>query len=279
MIEIQRLSGALGARVCGLNLAELSVEEVAKVRRAFVEHVVLVFPSQTLTPAQQVAFTAHIGPVEPHPLGSRAGREGHPEVLVLENKPGLAGARNDWWHSDISFGEVPPAASVLYCLKATAGYGDTMFCNMYAAYEELSDGMKRMLSPLTAMHDSAKLAQRNNAADSDAQPIADIPPAVEHPVLRRHPESGRLALYVNPYFTSRFSGMTPEESQPLLEYLYGQATRSENVYRHSWRPADVVIWDNRCAMHYGVYDYSDERPRLMNRTTAGGDRPVGANSD
>ena len=276
MIEVHRLSGALGAEVRGANLAELSAEDLAEIREAFVEHVVLAFRGQTLTPDQQVALTANFGPVEPHPLRSRAGREGHPEVLVLENKPGQAGARNDWWHSDISFGEIPPGASVLYCIKATEGYGDTMFCNMYTAYEELSDGLKRMLSPLTALHDSAKLALRNNAADSDAQPIAEIPPPAEHPVLRRHPKSGRLALYVNPYFTSRFSGMTPEESQPLLEYLYGQATRSENVYRHNWRPGDVVMWDNRCAMHYGVYDYSDESPRLMNRTTARGDKPAGA---
>ena len=273
-LEVRKLAGALGAEVRGVNLADYSREQLAAVREAFLEHLVVVLPDQDLTPAQQIAFTAEFGPVEPHPLGTRASREGHPEVLVLENKPGKSGARNDWWHSDISFGEIPPAVSVLYALEATESYGDTMFSNMYASYDQLSDGMKRLLGPLSAMHDSSKLRDRGNEPGSDARPIDDIPPPVEHPVVRRHPESGRLALYVNPYFTSHIAGMTREESQPLLQYLHALSTRSENVFRHRWRSGDVLMWDNRCAMHYAIYDYTDRQPRLMNRTTAGGDRPL-----
>ena len=272
-MEIRRLSAALGAEVRGLDLSELSQEDFDRVRQAFYEHIVLVFPAQELSPCDQVAFTARFGPVEPHPLRSRAGVEGHPEVLVLRNEKGRPSARNDWWHSDISFAEKPPAASVLHCLQTTAGYGDTLFCNMYAAFDELSEPMKRFLSSLSALHDSGKLAVRNNAPGSDAQPIPEIPPPVEHPVVRRHAGSGRLALYVNPYFTSGFAGIAAGESRPILEYLYERATRHENVHRHRWSAGDLVMWDNRAAMHYAVYDYGEEQPRLMHRTTAGGERP------
>ena len=276
VIRVRRLAGALGAEVVGVDLSNPTAEEMDAIRKAFVDNIVLVLRDQTLTPGQQVAFTSHFGPVRPHPLATRAGREGHPEVLVLENKAGQSGARNDWWHSDISFGEIPPAASVLYCLKSTEGFGDTMFCNMYAAYEQLSETLQGMLSSLTAFHDSSKLAERaKSSPKSGLNPIEDIPPPAEHPVVRRHPDSGRLALYVNPYFTSSFAGMTVEESRPLLDYLNAQATRAENIYRHSWHPGDVLMWDNRCAMHYGVYDYTQDQPRLMNRTTAGGERPAG----
>ena len=273
--SVKPLSGALGAELSGVDLAgPLDEELVAAIKQAFHEHLVLVFRGQELTPADQLAFTRLFGPVEPHPLAPRRGIEGHPEVLVFENKEGTPGARNDFWHSDISFAEKPPACSVLYARTITEGCGDTMFCNMYSAYEELSDGMKRILDGLTAMHTSAALAERNRASGSDARPIADVPPPAEHPVIRTHPETHRRALYVNPYFTSHFAAMTEDESRPLLEFLYQHSTRPENVFRHGWREGDLLLWDNRCAMHYAVYDYDDSRPRLMNRTTAGGDRPT-----
>ncbi len=268
------LAGTLGAEVDGVDLSgPLDDELVEAIKRAFHEHLILVFPRQTITPGDQVAFTQLFGPVEPHPLSSRKGIEGHPEVLVFENKKGTPGARNDFWHSDISFAEKPPVASVLYGRTITSGCGDTAFCNMYQAYDELSAGMRRMLDGLTALHTSESLAERNRNAKTDGLPIAETPPAVEHPVIRTHPETNRKALYVNPYFTSQFNDMTGEESRPLLDYLTARATRPENVYRHHWRQGDLLMWDNRCAMHYAVYDYDDSKPRLMNRTTAGGDRP------
>lgn len=269
------LCGALGAEIAGLDLAQpLSDDLFAEIEAAFHEHIVLVFPGQHWTPAQQVAFTARFGPVEEHPLRSRAGLPGHPEVLVLVNKPGDRGARNDIWHSDISFSETPPLGSVLYGLQVPEGYGDTMFCNMAAAYAELSPGLQAMLRPLKALHSAAGLAARNNAGDNNASPIAQLPAPAEHPVVRTHPGNGRPALYVNPWFTERFSGMTVEESRPLLDFLVKQATRPENVYRHRWRQHDVVMWDNRAAMHYAVRDYDENRIRIMHRTTALGDRPV-----
>ena len=139
---------------------------------------------------------------------------------------------------------------------------------MYAAYDGLSAEMKSKLDGLTAFHSSEKLAQRAAEFDgTDARPIESFPDAAEHPVIREHPETGRSALYVNPYFTTHFNGMSREQSQPLIEELTALATADSNVFRHSWRDGDVVMWDNCCVMHFAEYDYADSQPRLMNRTT------------
>jgi taurine dioxygenase len=274
-VVVRALGATLAAEIIGVDLSKpMSDPLVGALRRAFHQNMILLFRDQTLSPADQVEFTARFGPVEAHPLGSRRGLEEHPEILVLENRPGQPGARNDFWHSDISFAERPPMGSVLHAIETPAPHGDTMFCNMYAAYEELSSGLRRMLDPMTALHSAAPLAERNNQAASDALPINDIPDPMEHPVVRTHPETGRKAIFVNEYFTERFTGMTAEESRPLIEYLCARATRPENVYRHRWRNGDVLMWDNRCAMHYAVRDYDETMPRLMHRTTAAGDRPV-----
>jgi taurine dioxygenase len=274
-ITLHPLTGALGAEVKGVDLsAPLDEAAFAAVRKAFLDHIVLLFRDQSITPAQQIAFTARFGPVEGHPLASRRGIDGHPEILVLENQPGRPGARNDFWHSDISFAERPPLGSVLYGITIPEGRGDTMFCNMTAAYDNLSDGMRRMLDGLHALHNGAGLAARNNAGDNDGLPITNVPPPVAHPVVRTHPDTGRKALYINPYFTTRFADMTAEESRPLIDMLTAHATRPENVYRHRWQAGDVLMWDNRAAMHYAVRDYDESMPRLMHRATAAGDRPV-----
>ncbi len=270
-IGIRPASGALGAEISGVDLSRPLDDDVfAEIQQAFHDHLVLFFRDQTIDPADQVAFTERFGPTEPHPLGSRRGLDDHPEVMVLENRPGKFAPRNDFWHSDISFAEKPPALSMLYAIEATEGRADTMFCNMYAAYEELSERLRTILDNLDAVHDAEQLV---NEVPSRVQ-AREVPPGVVHPVVRTHPGSGRRALFVNPYFTSHFAGMTREESRPLLEYLYARATRHENLYRHKWRVGDVLMWDNRCAMHYAVRDYDDSLPRYLHRTTASGDRPV-----
>lgn len=270
VIAVRPLHAALGAEITGVSPGEFDDADFERVRAAFLEHLVVVFRGQSITPAQQVAFTERFGPARPHPLGSRAHRRGFPQVLVLENRPGRPGARNDFWHSDISFAAEPPKASILYALRVTEGVGDTLFANMYAAYERLPADMKARLDGLRAFHSGERLAERaKRAQGSDALPIDALPPPAEHPVVRPHPETGRPALYVNPYFTTRFAGMSRGASRPLLDELAARATVAANIYRHRWRAGDVVIWDNRCVMHYAEYDYDDSRPRLMNRTTAG----------
>ena len=269
-ISVRPLSGTLGAEITGFDLSQpIDDRAFAEVREVFHQNLVIVMPRQEITPGQLVIFTEKFGPVEPHPLGSRRGLEDHPQVMVLENKPGKLGPRNDYWHSDISFGEVPPLGSILYAIEITEGRADTMFCNMYDAYEDLSDGLRDMLEGMTAQHSAEKLVQEvPNRLSVDI-----APPSVTHPVVRTHPGTGRKALYINPHYTMNFTGWTPEESQPLLDMLTARATRPENTFRHHWRVGDVLMWDNRCAMHYAVRDYDDTMPRYMYRTTAAGDRP------
>ena len=269
-ITARPLSGTLGAEIGGVDLSRPIEDQVfAEVREAFHRHLVIVMRDQRIEPEHLVAFTEKFGPAEPHPLGSRRGLGDHPNVMVLENKPGKPGPRNDFWHSDISFDDMPPLGSILYAIEVTEGRADTMFCNMYAAYEGLSAGLKSVLDGTTAQHSAEKLVQEvPNRLSVDVSP-----PSVTHPVVRTHPGTGRKALYVNPHYTMNFTGWTPEESQPLLDMLTARATRPENVFRHHWRAGDVLMWDNRCVMHYAVRDYDDTMPRLMYRTTAAGDRP------
>jgi len=273
-MEVRKLGATLGAEVSGIDLSRpLDTAGVEFIRAAFHEHIVLTIRGQSLSPAAQIAFTEHFGAVEPHPLGSRRGHPGHPQLMVLENRPGKPGARNDFWHSDISHAECPPAVSLLHALEVPEGRGDTMFCNMYAAYEQLSPGMRTMLDGMQAFHSGEATARRNREEPTDALPIDDVPSPIAQPVVRTHPDTGRKALYVNPFFTLHFADMSAEESAPVLEYLYEHATRPENIYRHRWQKGDVLMWDNRCAMHYAVKDYDESTPRYLHRTTAAGERP------
>ncbi len=270
LIEVQPRSGTLGAEIKGVDLsATIDDALFGEIEQAFHDHLVIVLRNQIIEPGDLLAFSKRFGPVEPHPLGSRRGLDGHPEVMVLENKPGKLGPRNDFWHSDISFGEKPPLGSILYSITITEGRADTMFCNMYDAYESLSNGLRSTLDGMTAMHSAEKLvAEVPNRLSVDVAPAA-----VEHPVVRTHVGTGRKALYINPHYTLNFKDWTPEESAPLLDMLTSHATRPENVYRHQWQVGDVLMWDNRCTMHYAVRDYDDSMPRLMHRTTAAGDIP------
>ena len=274
-MRVSELSGALGAEVRGVDLARLDDAERSAIRGAFHEHLVLVFPDQDLTASAQAEFTELFGPVEPHPLRTRRTVDGFPAVLILENRTGQPGARNDYWHSDISHAERPPAVSVLHALQVPDGRGDTMFCNMYRAFEALSTGLREAVRDLRALH-SGMVTYARSLENNDARTIdrAEVKPPRAHPVVRTHPETGRAALYVNPHFTIGFEDMTEDESRPLLDTLYAAAVRPENVYRHRWRARDVVMWDNRCAMHYAVMDYTEDMLRLLHRTTAGGDIPA-----
>jgi len=271
---LRRMCGALGARITDVDLAQPMDEELrAELNSAFLEHLVLCFPKQNLTNDQQIAFTKTFGEIQPHPLYRSAEMEGYRDILVLEHKAGqFFNGRNDVWHTDMTFKEVPPKLGMLYCRAIDEGFGDTMFCNMYKAYDTLSDGMRAMLDPLKAMHSAARLQRRNNAKSYNV-PIKEIPPPVIHPAIRTHPETGRKALFVNPSFVMNFIGMTEEETQPILDYLVNHATKHEHIYRHRWNVDDLVMWDQRATMHYVVIDYDADMHRRMHRTTVAGDRP------
>ena len=190
-ITARPLSGTLGAEIGGVDLSRPIEDQVfAEVREAFHRHLVIVMRGQRIEPEHLVTFTEKFGSAEPHPLGSRRGLGDHPNVMVLENKPGKPGPRNDFWHSDISFDDVPPLGSILYAIEVTEGRADTMFCNMYEAYEGLSAGLKSVLDGMTAQHSAEKLVQEvPNRLSVDVSP-----PSVTHPVVRTHPGTGRKAL-------------------------------------------------------------------------------------
>jgi taurine dioxygenase len=274
-METRPLTGGIGMEVLGVDLSRpLTNAESDAVQAALFSHCCLLFRGQDLAPEAQLRFTELFGTAEPHPLNTRPTVPGFPQVLILQNRPGLRGARNDYWHSDISHAPRPPSASILHAREVPQGRGDTMICNMYAAWEQLSEGMQAMLAPMRALHSGEVTARRAAAERTDALPIAEVPPPSAHPVARTHPHTGRKALFVNPHFVTGFEDMTAQESAPLLDFLVRHATRPENVYRHRWAVGDVLMWDNRCTMHYAVRDYDESMPRLMHRTTAGGETPA-----
>jgi taurine dioxygenase len=282
-IAIEPIAGSLGAEIGGVDLAAPMRNSVAgELRRAFVEHLVLFFRDQRLTPEQHLAVSRLFGPIVRMPYVKHM--EDYPDIIAVlkeadERKISTFG---NAWHSDFSFLEAPPLGSLLYAREVPSRGGDTIFANMYAPYEALSDGMKRMLDPLRAMHSGRPYGvggvprdlrtSRSIAIERD-NPEADR--EVAHPVVRVHPESGRNALYVNAIYTTRFEDMTEAESRPLLRFLYEHCTRPEFTCRFRWATGSLAIWDNRCTMHYAVNDYDGER-RLMHRTTVAGERPLGA---
>lgn len=273
-MEITRRGGTMAAEIAGLDPARpLTEAEQTALRAALAEHLVLLFRGQSLAPPAQIAFTEVFGAAEPHPLPTHRDAT-HPELLVLRNRPGAPGRRNDIWHTDITFAACPPAAAVLQALEVPDARGDTLFANLQAAYNGLSAGMRATLGPLRAVHSAVTEVRTRNRGVDNAGLAARTPAPVTHPVVRRHPETGRPALFVNPYFTKAFAGMSEAESRPLLDYLSSHATRPEYLYRHRWRAGDLLVWDNRATMHYAVHDYDETMPRLMHRTTAAGDRPV-----
>jgi len=273
-IQVKRVAGALGAEVSGLDLARpLSDQQAAALRAAWLEHLVLFFRDQPLMSAQYMAFARRIGQPVEYPFVK--GIEGYPEIIEVKKLEHETVNFGGIWHSDTAYLEEPPMASMLLARELPPYGGDTLFANMYLAYEALSEGMRNMLDPLTAINSSARAdvtRTREDRLKSDGRSGAKKEYAAEHPVVRTHPETGRKALYVNVAHTARFGGMTEEESAPLLEYLYRHQTRPEFTCRFSWRVGSLALWDNRCTQHNPVNDYHGYR-RLMHRITLAGDKP------
>jgi taurine dioxygenase len=272
-MEIRRIAGALGAELHGVSLKTLSNGELEAVRRAWLEHLVIFFRDQDLSPEEFMAFAKRIGKPVEYPFVK--GIAGFPEIIEVKKleheKVNFGGV----WHSDTAYLEVPPMASMLLAREVPSTGGDTLFANMYLAYETLSDGMKRMLDGVIAVNDSAKAnvtRTREDRIRTDGADGAGKALVAEHPVVRTHPETGRKALYVNFGHTVRFRDMTEEESAPLLGYLFAHQIRPEFTCRFSWRPGSIALWDNRCAQHNPVNDYHGHR-RIMHRITLQGDRP------
>jgi len=275
-IGIHPVSGALGAEVSGVDLAKhLDDDTVAVLRRAWLEHLVLLFRDQPLTPPQLLAFARRFGDTIEYPFVK--GLEEYPDIIPVVKLEHEQINFGGVWHSDTAYLDVPPMASMLLAREVPPAGGDTLFASMYLAYETLSDGMKRLLAGLRAVNSSAKADASRTREDRIAERgRADARALYEaaHPVVRVHPETGRKALYVNVAHTIRFEGMTEEESAPLLGYLYRHQIRPELTCRFRWRPGSLAFWDNRCAQHNAVNDYAGHR-RVMHRITLAGDVPAG----
>ncbi|MGB8437343.1 MAG: TauD/TfdA family dioxygenase [Burkholderiales bacterium] len=271
---VRRVAGALGAEVLGVDLARaLDDDQAAALRNAWHEHLVLFFRGQDLTPAQFMAFARRIGrPVE-YPFVK--GIEDYPEIIEVKKLAHETVNFGGIWHSDTTYLAEPPMASMLLARETPPFGGDTLFANMYLAYETLSEGMRRVLGGLRAVSSSAKAdvsRTREDRIRSDGRADGPEEYVAEHPVVRTHPETGRKALYVNIAHTVRFVDMTEAESAPLLAYLFAHQVRPEHTCRFVWQPGSIALWDNRCTQHNPVNDYHGHR-RVMHRITLAGDRP------
>ena len=279
-MNIRRVSAACGAEVSGIELTHApSPDQVDALQRALGEHGILLFRGAGLTPEQHISFSRHFGALEAHVIGDFA-LPGHPEIFVVSNvkEDGkLKGAvyAGQYWHSDLSYMRKPSMGSLLLCHEMPEIGGDTMFANMFMAYETLSEPMKRFIGSLSAVHDYSHAYDTYFAHLKERPPLTAEArartPAVEHPMVRAHPVTGRKALYVNSGFTKGIVGMPPEESKPILDLLFRHSVRPEFIYRHKWSVNDMIFWDNRSVTHYALADYDFSVRRHMHRTTIAGE--------
>ena len=261
-VAFRPLCGAIGAEVSGVKIADLDEGTFEQVQNAFYKYTMLVFRDQIVDSDTQIKFTRRWGPVFITPYLKKV--DGYSEVVPQINR-GKAKTATELWHSDGSFFPNPPGIAILVSKVLPPSGGDTMFANSYAAYDALSDRMKQLLEGLRCIHVDTVLA-KSGIENANA-------PDQSYPVVRTHPVTRRKSLYVNTMFSSHFDGMTKDESRGLLQFLLDHSSRHDFVYRHQWRLGDVVMWDNRCTLHYAVHDYGDAE-RVMHRTSVdAGGRP------
>jgi taurine dioxygenase len=268
-LRVERLSVALGAVVHGVDLAELDDAAFGVVRQAFLDHQVIFFRDQALTPEAHKAFGRRFGTLNVHPYVK--GMEGHPEIMEIIKEPDERVNFGGGWHSDMSFLDAPSIGSILYAMEVPEFGGDTLFASQVAAYEALSPGLKATLEGLNAVHSASReyspgghsAQKRQSMAVAEADGLAG---EAVHPVVKAHPETGRKALYVNPAFTLRFEGWSARESKPLLEFLFAHARYEGFTCRFRWEKGSVAFWDNRAVQHFALNDYHGQR-RHMRRVT------------
>jgi len=276
-ISVVPMAGALGAEISGVDIGRpIDDATFAEIRRAWNEHLVIFFRGQSLDDDALVAFGRRFAPLFRHPNLLTEGP--YPDIVRIRRMPGDKRIVGEDWHADTTCMLEPPSGAVLYGVDVPPYGGDTLFANQYLAYESLSDGMKTLLSRLTAVHSDINTAgpqaARNKHRTTKVREDSEWRETVsEHPVVRTHPETGRKGLFINKSYTQRFSGMTAEESAPLMEFLLRHATRPEFTCRFRWEAGSVAVWDNRCTMHIAVNDVW-KFPRVMHRVQMCGDRPV-----
>ena len=272
-LSLTPMTPTIGAEVSGVDLTTpLAPETVAAIRSALLDWKVLFFRDQAIDTHQHLAFGRHFGELEVHPFAPQ--KPGHPEVLALNHDRECRGKENTW-HSDVTWREKPSLGSILRALELPQVGGDTLFADMTAAYEELSETVKHQIEGKAALHDFAHFRvglRKAGKTEEEIEAFNRAYPSVEHPIVRTHPETGAKAIYVNAAFTQHIVGMKKLESDALLAHLYSQAAIPEYQCRFRWHPGSIAFWDNRSSQHYAVSDYWPN-VRRMERVTIVGDRP------
>lgn len=279
--EVRPLAGHVGAEIIGLDLRlALSDEDFARIHRAHLDHHVVVFRDQRITPQQQIDFSRRFGVLQIHVLKQFL-LAGHPEILIVSNivengQPVGLGDAGKYWHSDLSYKELPSLGSMLHAQELPSEGGDTLFADMHRAWDTLPAVLRQAVEGKHAVHSyTARYSEGKNAANwrptLSAEQLAQVV-TVTHPVVRTHPENGRKALFVSEGFTTHIVGLPEDESRDLLQQLYAHSVRDEHVYRHQWQPHDLVFWDNRSLIHLAA-GCPDHLRRKLYRTTIQGDAP------
>jgi taurine dioxygenase len=269
-ISIDKLTPIIGAEIGGVDLSQpLGNRAFEEIHRALAENLVIFFREQHITEDQHLDFGRKFGKLHVHPAAPHA--PGHPELMIIHADKDSPRANGEGWHSDVSCDVEPPMGSILYIRKCPPRGGDTLFASMYAAYEALSDRMKRYLEGMIAVHDGEDV-YRGTYANFGVEDKKTYPRA-EHPVVRTHPVTGKKALYVNRGFTKRLLGVPRDESAAVLAYLYDHAESPLFQCRFRWQENSIAFWDNRCVQHRAMWDYWPHT-RTGNRVTIQGDRPV-----
>lgn len=252
-MKLSPLTPGFGSEVFDVDLADLAVADVAAIKQAFVERKVLVFRDQDLSRDDHKRFGQLFGELHVHPGHRTFDRDGDPEIFVVHTTEASANSNGEGWHSDVSCETIPPLGSALYVkqLPGDSG-GDTLFADMARAFDELSEPIKALLRPLSALHDGRKDLARYGVW---LKPHQHYPKAV-HPIVPRHPESGAEVLFVNPSFTESIEGLPRAESDALLEMLCQSVINNPRLHcRVRWQPGSLTLWDNRCTWHHAIWDY------------------------
>ena len=272
-IQVKPISGGVGVALDNVNIAAgVSDADLATMKEVFFQHGLVFLHGQDMTPEQHIEFAERWGDINVNRFFPKV--EGFEKIANVvkekDQKMNIGGG----WHTDHSYDQIPALGSILLARETPPIGGDTLFACMYKAYESLSDGMKEMLNGLNAVHSSRHVFGDQSAyADSMDDRLSNAEAATQdaiHPVVITHPQSGRKALYVNPGFTLHFEGWSMEESKPLLDYLYTQATLMEHTTRFKWDVGSIAFWDNRCTWHYALNDYQGERREMHRITLEGG---------
>jgi len=272
-IEVRPIAGSIGAEIHNVDVSQdLDDGTIGDIRKALLDHCVIFFRDQKLDAARHKAFTRRFGEIFIHP--NYKGTQADPGIIQITREPGDKKIVGEDWHTDTTMMPEPPMGAILYAIEVPPYGGDTLFANQYQAYEALSDGMKRMLSGLRAVHSDRKVAgpaaNKNAFRATKVREDADWRETVNaHPVVVTHPETGRKLLYVNHSYTVGLEGMTEAESRPLLGYLLDHGHRPEFTCRFRWATGSIAFWDNRCCKHLAIHDAGPFR-RVMRRTQIAG---------